>query len=139
MLDQINIQYYSIPETIDIELENESVSTFVVLRDSDWTDQTKELLLKMLKAVKLAENQYQIVTITSAKTLAVSSLCQSPHCKILVFGMGPVDLQMNCRASLYTQTRLEECTLLFSDSLTNLIQKPQLKKPLWSALQSMYS
>lgn len=140
VLDQINIQYYSIPESMNIEIGNDSIQTFVVLPESDWTDQTKDLLLKMLKAVKLEDSQFQIIQIPEASSVKSETLIHlSSGCKILAFGLTPTDLHMNIRAALYEMTPLEQASFVFSDSLSTLIQKPGLKKPLWTALQTLFS
>jgi len=124
---------------MNIELENDTIHAFVVLNVSDWTDQTKELLLKMLKAVKLNDNQFQIIPVSSDKSISSESLISlSENCKILVFGLTPKDIHMNIKAVLYQTTKLEGASILFSDSLSTLIQKPELKKPLWTALQTIF-
>ena len=125
---------------MNVDLDNDSILTFVVLNESDWTDQTKELLLKMLKAVKLEDNQFQIIQIPSGSSISCESLIHlQSKAKILAFGITPADLHMNIKASLYQTTQLEEASLLFSDSLSALIKSPALKKPLWTALQTIFS
>jgi len=140
VLDQINIQYYSIPSAMNFELENDSIDTFVVLNQSDWVEETQILLLKMLKAVKLEDNQFQIVQVPSNESVTVQSLIkQTSKGKILIFGLSPQQVHTNIKASLYEPIQFETAKLLFSDSLGELIAKPALKKPLWSALQTLFS
>ena len=139
MLDQIKIQYYSIPEPSHIEMENADATTFVVLKDKDWTSDNQNLLNKMLKAIKLEEKQVQVIALKDMQYISLASftLSQSPI-KILIFGLTPADIQLNIKASKYKVTQLERASLIFSDSLTALGEKPALKKPLWLSLQAAY-
>ena len=139
MLDQIKIQYYSIPESTDIEMENAQATTFVVLKDKDWSEDNQNLLNKMLKAIKLEDHEVQLIPLSQEQNFSLSSLPSTDaKTTILIFGLTPTDIQLNIRATKYQLTGLERATLIFSDSLSTLIEKPALKKPLWQSLQAAF-
>lgn len=139
MLDQIKIQYYSILEPTHIEMENVQATTFVVLKNKDWLEDNQNLLNKMLKAIKLEDHDVQIIPLTAVQHFSLSSIPYTLAKKtILIFGLTPAEIQLNIRATKYQLTKLEQATLIFSDSLTSLIEKPALKKPLWQSLQAAY-
>ncbi len=139
MLDQIKIQYYSIPESTDIEMENAQATTFVVLKDKDWSEDNQNLLNKMLKAIKLEDHEVQLIPLSQEQNFSLSSLPSTDaKTTILIFGLTPTDIQLNIRATKYQLTGLECATLIFSDSLSTLIENPALKKPLWQSLQAAY-
>lgn len=120
-------------------MENELASTFVVLNGEDWSTDNQNLLKKILTAIKLEDKDVQIIPLNQDQQFSLQAVPTGlPSCKVLIFGLTPADILLNIRAFKYRLTKLEKATLLFSDSLTTIAAKPELKKPLWSSLQAIY-
>jgi len=139
VLDQINIEYYSITDSDEFHILNNEAHTIVVCRESDLTTESKDLLNKMLAAVKLSEAHLNTITITDQQTLHINQLLSSGNAlTILVFGLSPGELALNAEVYKYHAIRIGNDRIVFSDSLTQLINDPALKKPLWKSLQQLY-
>lgn len=139
MLDQIKIDYYSIPESSSAQLKNADANTIVVCRDSDLNSDSQEMLKKMLSAVKLSDSAIEILRLKQDQLYPLHqcfSLNRQMTC--LVFGFAPKDVGMNINASKYSPISFRDHKIVFSDSLTQLINQPALKKPLWQSLQHIY-
>ncbi len=139
MLDQININYYSIPESTSAQLKNADANTIVVCRHSDLNPDSQEMLKKMLSAVKLSDSSIEILGLKQDQSYPLHqcfSLNREMTC--LVFGLTPKDVGMNIQAAKYAPISFKDHKIVFSDSLTMLISQPALKKPLWQSLQHIY-
>lgn len=139
MLDQINIEYYSIKETDNIHIVNNDAHTIVVCRESDLTTESKDLLNKMLTAVKLSDAQINTLAIADQQSFHLSQVLGASVARtILVFGYSPSEVALSADISKYRPIRIGKDRIVFSDSLSTLITQPALKKPLWASLQHLY-
>lgn len=58
--------------------------------------------------------------------------------KFLCFGYSPQQIGLHLQLSAYQKTAWQDCQLLFSQDLSDVMNNVQLKKNLWAALQQMF-
>ncbi len=139
MLDQINIEYYSIPESSSAQLKNADANTIVICRDNDLNTESQEMLKKMLSAVKLSDSAIEVLALPYNESYPLHQcFATKKEITCLVFGLTPKDVGMNIQAAKYSPISFKDHKIVFSDSLSQLISQPALKKPLWQSLQHIY-
>ncbi len=140
ILDQINIQYYQIKAPLHGAAKTEPCLTVVLLKATESSDKDKELLSKMLGAVKRSMDDTTLITVSEEEQgQSIAGLFENHAIQqILVFGISPKDLGLNIKARLYQPQTMHDKQILFSHGLPAIIQKPEYKKPLWEALQQVF-
>lgn len=93
----------------------------------------EEQLKKMLAACQLKESDYHLVPFDETTQIAWHWLRDEWHLKaVLLLGVGPTQLGVSAQLMPHQLSRFGNCTWIVTDSLTRLIQRPEIKTHLWN-------
>jgi len=140
LLDHISIEYYTIPSKKEIVIANDSIRTIVVLAAADFTEESKELLFKILSAVKCGQSNTEIIQLEDNESINILQT-QTDTCveHVIVFGLPPKQLSLAIDVTYYQPLIFTNFSTVFSKSLSELMTHPDHKKALWGALKKLYS
>ncbi len=101
------------------------------------TEQGRELLRKIVKAIELTANDFALVNYANCNAASYTELSSYFSCKVMfAFGVPPAHLGLT-DFSQNTVVKHESAYLIFSSDLHTLDSDPQGKKTLWSSLKQL--
>ena len=101
------------------------------------TEQGRELLRKLVKAINLTANDFALVNYSDYTSEKYNDLKAFFNCKLMIaFGVDAVDLNVPAQP-LHQLITYEEVTLLFARNLHDLDTDQVSKKILWTSLQQL--
>ena len=101
------------------------------------TEQGRELLRKLVKAINLTANDFALVNYSDYTSEKYNDLKAFFNCKLMIaFGVDAVDLNVPVQP-LHQLINYEEATLLFAKNLHDLDTDQVSKKILWTSLQQL--
>lgn len=112
-------------------------STVIVYNEMTATD--KDLLYKILSAVKLTEEHFGTIRMDQIPDALLSHLRGSKATKLLVFGGRPTDLDLQVNAKPYVSFHINGIEILFAHALADVAVNKEYKGALWNALKAMYN
>ena len=139
----MNFKYFDFPiyhdQTTDISqyLSNKNGAFHVFVHSSDWNDANKDLLYKILGAMKqdIAED----VNIYGLKDGENAHLAEhldfSNNHRFLAFGLNADRLGLQMKTIPYRILQVKQLKVLFSHKLNDLQSNVNYKKQLWGLLQ----
>lgn len=109
----------------------------LVCKSADYTDETKEMLSKMLGAIKREVERTTICT-THADQVSISDLLSAHKINaLLVFGINPAHLGLNISIPPYQVVDMEGLKIILSHPLTTILNDKAKKISLWQCLQTL--
>lgn len=99
----------------------------------------KDLLYKILGAVKLTEEHFTTLSLSDMPAAFLSHLRGTACQKLLIFGARPADLQLQVNTAPYKAFHLNGVEVLFAHSLADVAVNKEYKGALWNALKEMYN
>jgi hypothetical protein len=115
----------------DLEFEGENLKKVLIVYNNKWSVTDKELIIKILAAVKLTLNDVVLLQMDKQKTGNLESYIEFFESKfVLAFGLR--------ESNLYQIVKEESQTFLYADSVPILSQDNTKKRDLWQALKKMF-
>jgi len=109
----------------------------VITRKEDYHAQ-ENLLHKILSAAKLEVNgQVTFIELEASEKINLSDLSPAVE-NVFCFGLKPSQVGFNASFQGYHFYKTETFSILFSHKLSDLAQKPEKKKALWTAMQKQF-
>ena len=112
----------------------------IVVEEGDFTEENKAFLAKVLSAVNydLAQDT-SILVCHKDKAISVSSLMRDDtYQNCLIFGIEPKKIGFAMETILYQALTISDKNYLLGHNLEKIKTSSQFKKPLWTALQSIF-
>lgn len=139
----MNFKYFDFPiyhdHTTEISpyLENSEATFHVFVNTSDWNESNKNLLYKILAAMKLnLEKDVQIFGLNADQSAHVAeSLDFANNHRFLAFGLNANRLGLQIKTLPYNIITIRKLKILFSHKLEDLQSNVNFKKQLWGLLQ----
>lgn len=146
----LNFKYFDFPiylddsDNTDAYLQNDDAIFHVFVNVSDWNQENKELLFKILQAIKLdIKQEVQIIGLpdivnNSEKSINVhisENLDFSKKHRFLAFGLNANRLGLQIKTIPYKIIEISNLKILFSHKLSDLQKNVSYKKQLWGLLQ----
>lgn len=101
------------------------------------TEQGRELLRKLVKAINLTANDFALVNYSDYTSEKYNDLKAFFNCKLMIaFGVNAIDLNLPTQP-LHQLINYAEATLLFAKNLHDLDTDQVSKKILWTSLQQL--
>lgn len=112
----------------------------VVVKRSDFSEENKAFLSKVLSAVKFDINSDCRVLILPEKgDYGIGNLLNTEQCtSILLFGINPKHIGLSIETFLYAPFKIASFSFLLGQSLEKIKNSTENKKSLWSALQKLF-
>ena len=124
----IKEDFTTVPE---LEFEGGNLKKVLVVYQSEWSVADKELIVKILAAVKLTLNDVVLLQMDKQKTGNLESYIEFFESKfVLAFGLKA--------SNLYQIEKEENQAFLYADSVPVLSQDNTKKRDLWQALKKMF-
>ncbi|MBC7615105.1 MAG: hypothetical protein H7202_03465 [Pedobacter sp.] len=128
------------PKTVFNYLGKNQKNILILVNDSQndvSTEQGRELLRKLVKAINLTANDFALVNYSDYTSEKYNDLLAFFNCKLMIaFGVNAVDLNVPAQP-LHQLINYEEATLLFAENLHDLDTDQASKKILWTSLQQL--
>ena len=124
----IKKDFTEIPE---FEFEGENLKKVLIVYQNEWSTADKDLIIKILAAVKLTLNDVVLVQRDKQKTGDLESYIDFFESKfVLAFGLR--------ESNLYQVEKTQNLTYLYADSVPILAQDTNKKRDLWQALKKIF-
>lgn len=123
--------------TVQLSAYNNDKPTVIVYNEMSTSD--KDLLYKILGAVKLNEEYFTTLSMDDMPHALLSHLRGTACKKLIVFGGRPTDLQLQVKTAPYKAFHINGVEILFAHSLADVAVNGEYKKALWNALKDMYN
>lgn len=138
--------YFSIPiytdntKRIERVYDNDKSNVFVFLKKRDYSPENKDLLKKILAAVQvnLEENVKLLLLNPDDDAYVVDEMDFSVKNHFFAFGLNAKRLGLQSKTIPYKWMKLDNLSILFSHTLTDLQKNVSYKKRLWGELQKMH-
>ena len=115
----------------DLEFEGDNLKKMLVVYQNEWSVADKELIIKILAAVKLTLGDVVLLQMDKQKTGDLESYIEFFESKfVLAFGLRT--------SNLYQIQEEENQTYLYADSVPVLSQDNTKKRDLWQALKKIF-
>lgn len=124
-------------QTAQLSAYSNDKSTVIVYNQMSATD--KELLYKILGAVKLTEEHFSTLALDDMPHAFLSHLRGTVCNKLIVFGARPADLKLQVKTAPYKAFHINGVEVLFAHSLADVAVNKEYKGALWNALKEMYN
>jgi len=139
----LNFKYFDFPlyedktDKIQKVLEPSNCIFYVFVHHSDWSQENKELLFKILTAIKLdIKQEVQIYRLKDGQNAHVSAgLNIDQNIRFLAFGLNANRIGLQMKTIPYKIIDIKKLKILFSHRLSDLQSNVQYKKQLWALLQ----
>ena len=104
------------------------------------SNEDQDLLLKILSAVNLTQEQYILVDKSKHSELKLHHFISEGFkiAYLLSFGITANSIGLNINQKLYSGIEIDTLKILCSDDLQKLQQQTNLKKALWNNLKQLY-
>lgn len=126
------------PPITDNSTSNKKIAVVVDYAPSNFPPSEKQLLEKILGAVKANMAEVQIIHAQSEPFSFTALQNRMAFNKLIVFGLKPAALGLNIRLGSYQLTQFRESQLLFADGLNLIATDVKRKTYLWRTLQKMF-
>ena len=128
------------PKTVFKYLGKNQKNILILVNDNQndvSTEQGRELLRKLVKAINLTANDFALVNYSDYTSEKYNDLKAFFNCKLMIaFGVNAVDLNLPTQP-LHQLINYAEDTLLFTKNLHDLDTDQVSKKILWTSLQQL--
>ena len=140
----MNFKYLDFPfyedktDKIQKVLEPTNCIFYVFVHHSDWSQENKELLFKILLAIKLnIKEEVQIFRLKDGQNAHVSADLDfnNNNIRFLAFGLNANRIGLQMKTIPYSIIEIKKLKILFSHKLTDLQANVNYKKQLWGLLQ----
>ena len=118
-------------------LDNDSAVFHVFVQVEDWNEENKDLLYKILAAIKLdIEKEVRIYGLRQKESAHIGPLLdfKAKH-RFLAFGLNADRMGLQMKTIPYQIMTVRDLKILFSHTLTQLQGNVEFKKKLWGLLQ----
>lgn len=116
----------------DLEFEGRNLKKILIVYQNEWSNADKELIIKILAAVKLNLADVVLLQMDKQKTGDLESYIEFFEAQfVLAFGLRNSDL--------YQIEKEQNLTYLYADSVPDLAKDNIKKRDLWQALKQLFS
>jgi hypothetical protein len=124
----------------DLFLGQNQKKLLVIVSVSDFTDENKAFLSKVLGAVKYDMlTDALVLVLPKDKSFGINKLISNEKLsEILIFGQNPKDLGLSIETFLYAPFNIAGKSFLIAHPLEKIKLSTEYKKNLWSALQNLF-
>ncbi len=119
-------------------IEGKKIAVVVDYAEEGFPEASKDLLEKILKAVKVDMSEVVMVYAKNQDCSFRFLRDQFHNDKLIVFGLKPAAIGLNIRLGLYQLIDFRGCQILLADDLTRVAQDVKRKTYLWRNLQKMF-
>ena len=115
----------------DLEFEGGNLKKVLIVYQNEWSSTDKELIIKILAAVKLTLNDVVLLQMNKQKTGNLESYIEFFESKfVLAFGLR--------ETNLYQIEKEQNLSYLYADSVPDLAKNNLKKRDLWQSLKKMF-
>lgn len=121
-----------------VDLSNHP-TTIVLCKSHDLTEENKELLVKILKAVGETIETVDMVSVDQNGQHHLNEIIKESHTRVLLsFEVNLNNNGLNIHQRLYHIIKISDLSILISEALSTLSVKKEAKMKLWQELQKLY-
>lgn len=93
----------------------------------------------LLEAINLSLDDVAIINISKSTVKSFRLLAQKmDFSRMILFGISPKEINLNIETEKYKVCVVNDCKIVFADSMEMIIGNDSLKKELWLSLQAMF-
>lgn len=135
-----NSNLYKLPNDDNYKLWNNTEFLkflICVKQENEIEPELKEMLLNILKALKIKENEVEIINFSNKVHLTIM-LNETDVDKVLCFGAEAEDIMLNMNLAQYHLYEINKFKLILVNDLVDVYNNQNLKSALWKLLQKMF-